>query len=115
MNTHLAGRKGEDIAVEYLKQNGYNILKRNYRAAGGEIDIVAKKGTHLAFVEVKSRRNSAFGLPSDAVDFHKKRKIIQCARAFIMLYNEYEDISFDVCEIYTEDRTINYIECAFDA
>ena len=79
------------------------------------IDIIAKKGNHLAFVEVKSRRNSAYGLASDAVDIHKRRKIIQSARAFIMRYNEYEDISFDVCEIYTEDRTINYIECAFDA
>lgn len=114
MNTHLAGKKGEDIAVEYLMQNGYNIIKRNFRAAGGEIDIIAQKGTHLAFVEVKTRRNCAYGLPSDAVDFHKRRKIIQCARAFIMHYNQYEDISFDVCEIYTEDRRINYIEAAFE-
>ena len=113
MNTFISGRRGEDIAAKYLSENGYIILKRNFSSSGGEIDIIAKKGQHLAFVEVKTRRNNKFGSPSEAVNRHKIRKIIQCAKAYIMCYNDYEDISFDVCEVYTEDRFINYIENAF--
>ena len=69
---------------------------------------------HLSFVEVKTRKNQKFGYASDAVDYHKQRKIIQTARAFLIRYTAYEDISFDVCEIYTESKYINYIEDAFE-
>lgn len=113
MNTFASGRMGENIAKDYLVQNGYRILRRNFRSSGGEIDIIAQKDLHLAFVEVKTRKNRNFGLPSDAVDRHKIRKIIQCAKAYLMTYSDYEDISFDVCEIYTDERFINYIENAF--
>ena len=113
MNTYASGRRGEDIASDYLKENGYQILRRNFKSSGGEIDIIARKGTHLAFVEVKTRKNKDYGYASDAVDRHKIRKIIQCAKGYLMSYNDYEDISFDVCEIYTQDRFINYIENAF--
>ncbi len=114
MNTVGVGKFGEDIACRYLESNGYTIIKRNYRASGGEIDIVAKKGTHLAFVEVKTRKNQKFGSASEAVNYHKQQKIIHTARAFLMRYTAYEDISFDVCEVYTENRYINYIEAAFE-
>lgn len=114
MSTVSTGKMGEELAARYLESNGYVILKRNYRAAGGEIDIIAKKGDHLAFVEVKTRKNRRFGLPADAVDFHKQQKIIRTASAFLVSYTKYEDASFDVCEIYTDDRYINYIEAAFE-
>ena len=68
MNTTGIGRTGEDIACTYLKGNGYIVLKRNYRAARGEIDIVAKKGSLLAFVEVKTRKDRSFGLACEAVN-----------------------------------------------
>ena len=86
MNTVLIGRAGEDMACRYLLKNGYQILKRNYRAAGGEIDIIAKKGSHLAFVEVKSRRNTEFGYAAEAVNYAKQKKIINTARAFLIRY-----------------------------
>ncbi len=115
MNTVLIGRVGENMATRYLLENGYRILKRNYRATGGEIDIIAKKGNHLAFVEVKSRRDAEFGYAAEAVNLPKQKRIIKAARAFIVRYTDYEDISFDVCEVYTKDRRINYIEDAFTA
>jgi len=114
MSSVSVGKFGEDIACRYLESNGYAIIKRNYRAAGGEIDIIAKKNAHLAFIEVKTRKNNKFGYASNAVDYRKQQKIIQTARAFLIRYTAYEDISFDVCEIYTENRCINYIESAFE-
>lgn len=115
MNTVSIGKAGEDIACKYLVQNGYIIIKRNYRAANGEIDIIAKRGGHIAFVEVKTRYNTDFGLASDAVNYQKQQKIIRTARAFLVSYKNFEDVSFDVCEVYTGDRCINYIENAFYA
>ena len=72
MNTVLIGKFGEDTAQKYLLENGYKILKRNYRAAGGEIDIIAKKGDHLSFVEVKSRADKKYGYAADAVNYPKQ-------------------------------------------
>ncbi len=113
MNSVSIGRYGEEIAVEYLKSLGCEILKRNYVGAHGEIDVIAKKGSKLMFVEVKTRRNTNFGYPSDAVNYQKQRKIINAARAFVLKYKDYEEISFDVCEIYIDERKINYIDNAF--
>ncbi len=113
MNTSNIGHEGEKVAVDYLQTQGYTILKTNFKAAGGEIDIIAKKGSHLAFVEVKTRRDTTFGYGGEFVNFYKQQKIINTARAFIMHYTDYEDISFDVCEVYTKERRINYIENAF--
>ena len=114
MNTTTVGRIGEDIACEYLKVNGYRIIKRNYRAAHGEVDIIAQRDMHLSFVEVKTRYNSDFGYASDAVNYKKQQRIKSAAKVFLMTYHEYDDISFDVCEVYTSERTINFIESAFE-
>ena len=114
MNTTSVGRIGEDIACEYLRVNGYRIIKRNYRAAHGEVDIIAQRGMHLSFVEVKTRNSRNFGYASDAVNYRKQQRIKSAARVFLTMYEEYDDISFDVCEVYTSERAINYIEAAFE-
>ncbi len=113
MNTFLTGRYGENMAVKFLKENGYTILERNFRIANGEIDVVAIKDKHLSFVEVKSRKNSEFGCPADAVTQKKQKKIINAAKAFLMHFDDYNEISFDVCEVYLKEHRINYIENAF--
>ena len=114
MNTSSIGRVGEDIACKYLRENGYEILKRNYKGLHGEVDIIARKGRHLSFVEVKTRCNRNFGPGSDAVNFLKQKKIINTAQKFLLQYDDYEEVSFDVCEVYTDERSINYIENAFE-
>ena len=113
MNTVQTGTYGENLACEYLSENGYTILKRNYRAANGEIDIIAKIGGKLCFVEVKTRKNTDYGYQAEAVTYQKQQKIIHTARAFIAQFSDYEEISFDVCEVYTESKKINYISNAF--
>ncbi|WP_231714370.1 YraN family protein [Desulfonema ishimotonii] len=77
------GREGESLAARYLEQNGYQILVMNYRAPTGEIDIIAREGNTLAFVEVKARRSGRFGSPKHAVDRRKQRKISMTALHYL--------------------------------
>ncbi len=115
MNTHTVGKIGEDIACKYLKLNGYEILRRNYKRAHGEIDIIAIRERHLAIIEVKTRSSVRFGFAGEAVNHEKQKRIISASRAFVTEFDDYDEISFDVCEVYTSDRSINYIENAFYA
>ncbi len=76
------GRAGEEAAVLALKAHGYVVLERNVRTPLGELDIVARHGDTLVFVEVKTRRSAAFGPPAAAVDRRKQRKLRQLAESF---------------------------------
>lgn len=84
----MLGKKGEEIAVEFLKKKGYKILERNFifqfsRRQKGEIDIVAKKGEKIFFIEVKSQRGEKEIPPEQKVNFSKARKLIDCAEYFL--------------------------------
>ncbi len=69
------GKLGEDITVKYLLKHGYRILERNYRKPWGEIDIIAKKGGILTFVEVKTQKSGFEWRPEENVNFHKKQQL----------------------------------------
>jgi putative endonuclease len=77
------GRQGERIAVDYLLKKGYRILRKNYRFGRGEIDVVAQDGAELVFVEVKTRRTTAFGEPEEAVTQKKQAQIRSIAEGYI--------------------------------
>jgi putative endonuclease len=77
------GNKGEAMASDYLKGIGYEILDKNYRKREGEIDIIAKKDEEIVFIEVKTRRNSNFGYPEEAVDEKKIEKITDVANMWL--------------------------------
>ncbi len=106
------GKYGERRAVRYLKEQGYEILKTNYRTPFGEADIVARDGETVVFCEVKTRQSDAFGTPSEAVDFRKRKRYIDMARAFLMRAGDV-NIRFDVMEVTEEG--INHIVSAFEA
>ncbi len=80
------GNVGEDIAEKYLRKRFWRILSRNYRAHGGEIDIIAYRNGILVYFEVKARSNDSFGRPSDAVDDEKIFHIKTAARHFKTVY-----------------------------
>lgn len=84
------GRTGERLASEELVRQGYQIVERNFRCSFGEIDIVAEDGQELVFVEVKTRRGNAFGLPEDAVTLKKQQKIVQVASYYLDLHMCFE-------------------------
>lgn len=81
------GRLGERLAGDALEERGYRIVERNFRCRAGEIDLVATEGEDLVFVEVKTRRGSAYGLPEEAVNARKARKIRVIACYYLELHN----------------------------
>ncbi|MDP1677529.1 MAG: YraN family protein [Bacteroidota bacterium] len=94
------GKIGEDVAVNYLKQNGYEILEQNYYYNHGEIDIVAKDGKVLVFVEVKSRRSVRFGEPEESVTPKKQELLRRTAEGYVIEKNIGEiDCRFDVVSV----------------
>ena len=105
------GNMGETLAAEYVVENGYSVIKRNYRIRNAEIDIIAEKDGTVAFVEVTYRKNNALGTPAEAVNAAKQKKIITAALSFIAENGEDKDYRFDVCEVTPSG--INYIEDAF--
>ena len=111
------GDRGEREAVRYLKRKKYRVLMRGYRTAHGEIDIIARDGDVLVFVEVKLRRH---GEPAEAVTPEKQRRLTLAALHFMKRYNLLEQRArFDVVAIvWPDDRgepTIEHIMNAFDA
>ena len=77
------GGYGEQVAAAYLHQQGYTLIERNFRCPLGEIDIIAKKGRNLIFVEVKTRRTVLFGAPQEAVGVRKQRQLIRVAQWYL--------------------------------
>ncbi|KIH77937.1 putative endonuclease [Geoalkalibacter ferrihydriticus] len=77
------GRWGEERAGDFLQRQGFQIVERNLRTPLGEIDLIARQGRTLVFVEVKTRRSTAFGVPQDAVTPRKQRQIIRAAQWYL--------------------------------
>ncbi|MBK9108941.1 MAG: YraN family protein [Saprospiraceae bacterium] len=93
------GKKGEDLANKYLLEIGYEIIIRNWRYRRSEIDIIAKHGEILVFVEVKTRSSSAFGEPESFVSSRKEWMMQEAAAAYMVEKNHYWEIRFDVIGI----------------
>jgi len=94
------GKKGEDIAVAFLKRAGYRILERNFKCPFGEIDIVAKDRDTVVFVEVKSRRSEEYGDPQVAVGLEKQKRISKISLKYLEEKHLYPcDARFDVVAI----------------
>lgn len=87
-NNRFCGNVYEKKAVEILKQAGYSILEKNYQRSYGEIDIIARKGNVLVFVEVKYRRTSKFGFGKEAVNKRKLLRIFGVAEHYMNLHNK---------------------------
>ncbi len=83
------GRKGEDIAVNYLIKSGYNIMKRNYRIGHSDIDILAKDNETLVFVEVRTKSREDRGMPEDTLTTRKLRRMKKTAELYLA-FNHYE-------------------------
>ncbi len=113
MNT---GKWGERLAAGYLLFHGCRILERNYRCGRYEIDIVARERRTgvLLFVEVKTRSNTGFGLPRDAVNSRKQLYLMRAAQGYLKARREPDARTrFDVVEVYTKPLRIVHIPSAF--
>jgi len=111
------GERGENLAVWYLKQNGYKIIEQNYRSRIGEIDIIAKDGKTIVFVEVKSRRSIRYGSPKWAITPKKQRKISMVALYYLKTTQQTDTKArFDVVAITSnqDEPQIEIVENAFE-
>ncbi|MDO4811371.1 MAG: YraN family protein [Eubacteriales bacterium] len=112
-----SGTWGEAQVANYLRRRGYQLLAHSYNCRFGEIDLIAKKGKVLCFVEVKTRSNLDYGLPRDYVTFAKQEKLRKTAAMYISAHELDCPTRFDVAEVYTDSEhtsvRIEYIEEAF--
>lgn len=103
----LAGRYGEAVAARYLLRSGLRILVRNFQARGGEIDLIARHGSELVMVEVKTRHVGARLAPEHSVTWSKQRKIISTANAYLReLSGRPPPVRFDIVEVFYEPRVV---------
>ena len=112
------GNTGEDLACVELERRGYAIIARRYRRRGGELDIIARDGQTMVFVEVKARAGHAFGEACEAVTVHKRRTITRLALDYLTRHRLTEcSCRFDVVSIHFESGTpvIDVYQNAFDA
>lgn len=105
------GKLGEDLAAQYLVENGYQILNRNYRCSFGEIDIIAQHNKELVFLEVKTRTSTVFGLPQESVTHSKQKRIKKIALQYLSEEGlKGRGIRFDVVGVLLNKTGGNKIE-----
>jgi putative endonuclease len=112
------GKTGEELACAELERRGYVVLERRYRRRGGELDIVARDGRTVVFVEVKTRNARDFGEASEAVTARKRRRMTQLALDYLARHRLTEcACRFDVVSIHVENGrpAIVLFQNAFDA
>lgn len=109
------GKKGEELVVKYLQQDGYSILATNYRSRYGEIDIISTKGEVIAFVEVKTRKNTYFSI-AQVVTYPKQQRIAKTAFDYVKAFSiRNKVLRFDIVTIEYQDGTqrLQHIQNAF--
>lgn len=115
----LTGQWGEAVVAEDLRKKGWAIEAAGFRCRMGEIDLVARKGGFLAFVEVKLRKSDRYGTAAEAVDFRKQERLRAAAQLYLARYPTQLQPRFDVAQVYapqgseTKKPRISYIENAF--
>ncbi|WDF68299.1 YraN family protein [Sphingobacterium oryzagri] len=114
MAKHLdSGKRGEQLAVKFLAQRGYDIITLNWRHKYGEIDIIARDKDTLVFIEVKARSSSSFGEPDSFVDSRKQALLIRAADAYLDISGYEGEIRFDIVAVYLHKN--DHIELIKDA
>ncbi len=113
------GKRGEDLACDYLKGHGLKIIQRNYRQKSGEIDIVCRDQSYIVFVEVKTRKSLRYGLPYEAVTKKKQAQISRVALDYLTRHKCLNHaVRFDVVSIVITNNSpadIEHLKDCFDA
>ena len=110
------GAMGEQFALEYLLEKNYQILETNWVCGHKEVDIIAKDGDTIVFVEVKTRHNSCLVNPEITVDYFKQRHLIWAANSYVNRFQYDLDVRFDIIAIVIDknnEKRIEHIEDAF--
>ena len=112
LHKKLLGKKGERLVERFLKKRGMCVLEKNYRTPFGEADLIVKDGDEIAFVEVKARTTTAFGLPREAVVKEKQRRYYKIAQCYWKQIGQEPNARFDVAEV-DDKGNVTYFPNAF--
>ena len=116
VQTRQTGEQGEKVAWQYLRRHGYRLVTTNYTCRGGEIDIIAREGTTLVFVEVRSRSSAAYGLPLETVDARKQQRIRLAAQHYLHSTGQQEVYCrVDVVSVLWQEKGRPLVELYKDA
>lgn len=109
------GKKGEQLAVDFLIENNYNIIERNYRFDKAEVDIIASKKDILAIIEVKTRSNTDFGNPQDFVKPKQIKNLVKAVDEYVTVNSLDVEVRFDIIAIVKNNKTfkIEHLKDAF--
>jgi putative endonuclease len=109
------GKLGEELAVEFLRKEGYEILETNWTFQKAEVDIIAQKENTLAIVEVKTRSSLDFGLPQDFVKPKKIQLLVKAVNEYVISNNLDIEVRFDIIAIHKEGKSfvIEHLKDAF--
>lgn len=114
---HRRGLEGEEVAKAYLRSHGWMVVAHRFRLGRLEIDVIARRGSLVSFVEVKTRRGTAFGSPLEAITWTKKREITRVAQGWVERHGRPADAyRFDVIGVtipWSGEAEIEHVEDAF--
>jgi len=106
------GARGERLAAQWYRKQGYSIVARNWTCNIGELDLIARRGNEVVFAEVKTRMSDRFGAPAEAVGVAKQRKLRALASAWLSACSEYfDEVRFDVVSVIGND--VEVFQAAF--
>lgn len=110
------GAQAEQLAVQYLQQQGLKLIVQNFRSRFGEIDLIMQDGTTVVFIEVRLRRNAGFGGAAASIDARKQQRIISTAQQYLAGLARIPACRFDVVLLDdAEGRNMQWLKNAFDA
>lgn len=114
---HASGRQAEELAAQYLAARGLQVIERNFRCRGGEIDLVCRDGTCTVFVEVRLRRHAGFGGAAASIGHGKQRRVILAARHWLARHGSFDaDCRFDCILLDGLDTSrIEWVRNAFSS
>jgi len=107
------GEAAELLAADFLQRRGLTILERNYRCRFGEIDLVARSGELLIFVEVRARRSEAFGGAAGSITATKRRRLVAAARHYLATHRADRACRFDVVLVRGAEQQVEWLTDAF--
>ncbi|PKP41566.1 MAG: YraN family protein [Bacteroidetes bacterium HGW-Bacteroidetes-12] len=117
IHKQIIGKKGEQLAVDYLISNNYKICHKNWRKGKDEIDIIALEDDFIIFVEVKTRTSDFFGQPESFVNQRKQENMIRAANAYVEEKDIDKEVRFDIISIILSNNktSLKHIKDAFNA
>lgn len=108
------GRHAEDVATAYLQQRGLKLVVRNYRCRFGEIDLIARDGKTLVFIEVRMRTSDGFGGAAASITATKRDKLLRTARHYLSVTARAPACRFDALLVNGADNSIEWLKNAFE-